>query len=386
MRMREQWLDLEWLAVAGWRHGMGGAGPRRAPLRVRWAGGDLAVGLDGAGLGGGAMAILNRLAISTGVFARRATAPALPAVAPPPVPPAAPGAGGPADDLVIVAADAAHRAMRMILAALPPAGGRVHLVAPGEIARLEALLARLDPARTRALIHAAEWSAPTLAVLALLAGRLPPSPGRAGPALLISTRAPEAALALGLGRDAILPLADGPAGAAIGACLDPALALAIGADARAELVRGAAEADAHFRTAPPEGNIPLLLGFADLCAGIRRRGADGAGAPAAAWPEGWADLGAALRAGRGAVAAMARDVLAEAAPGRSDALARALDVAPTGAGAEPALVIAHGGRGPRMLGRLLALAERRAEVAAELWAACPLRAAAGTRRPASGAG
>ncbi len=126
------------------------------------------------------------------------------------------------------------------------------------------VLARCDPERTLFVLASKSFGTQeTLvngeAARAWLAAGLPAGAGT-GAHFIAATANVEAARAFGVAAEDILPTWDWVGGRySIWSSVGITLMLAIGPDRFAEFLAGAAEADAHFATAPVEENIPALM-------------------------------------------------------------------------------------------------------------------------------
>lgn len=144
---------------------------------------------------------------------------------------------------------------RLVLEALGAARGPcVHFLSAPDGHRLQALLARLAPERTAAVIVSKSFgTAETLlnarAVRDWLGGK--------GPMVAVTAR-PDAARGFGIEEDAILPMWDWVGGRfSLWSAVGFSVLLALGAETFAELLAGAAGMDRHAVEAVEEGNLPL---------------------------------------------------------------------------------------------------------------------------------
>jgi hypothetical protein len=178
------------------------------------------------------------------------------------------GAGGKAIDTVIsIGIGGSDLGPRLVTAALGEASGpvRLHFVSNIDPAELDAALAQAAPETT--LIVAVSKSFTTQetlenarAALAWLQARAPGLDTRRH--LAAVTSQPQRAMAFGADPGLVFTFADWVGGrySLWSACGLP-IAIAHGASAFRELLRGAAALDEHFASAPPERNLPLLLGL-----------------------------------------------------------------------------------------------------------------------------
>lgn len=166
--------------------------------------------------------------------------------------------GQPYTDIVNIGIGGSDTGARMAAAALAPYGGRLrlHFVSNMDGAHLADTLAALQPARTLVIVSSKTFTtAETLANAAAAKHWL----GDAAAAQMVAVTA-AAARAQAAGMEKIFPMQEAVGGRYSlwgGAGLP--LALAVGSEHFEELLSGAAAMDAHFCSAPPPQNLPLLL-------------------------------------------------------------------------------------------------------------------------------
>jgi glucose-6-phosphate isomerase len=432
MPTEELWQDLDWLAVAARRRGFAAmAASGRTLRRVHWAGGGLLVDLSLTGLTAEVLSLLNRAAIAAGVFERRAAlmagcsaASLRPGGLPAPALRRPDGAsamidgeerslriaearhwpetlaaalrdgaltgatGLPFRDVIHLSSAPDRDGPALVLRAMASGGPAVHLLRSVEELALAALMRRLDPATTLVILAAPDLAEPGMtAAVRALQGWLSAVPGRpaASRHMIAVTADVLAAAMLGFAPERIIAAETSWLdGYGIWSPPDLALPIGLGPAAMADLRAGAAEADEHFRTAAPDRNLPVLLGFADLWAGtlldlgpaeVRAQSPRLAG-----WPG-----HAQTRKDR--ADPRWRELFVDAAPGGEAWSDEALDAGckalaqDCAAGDAPGIALAHGRLDARMLGRLVALAEHRALVARTLQVAALAPGEPGWRTP-----
>jgi glucose-6-phosphate isomerase len=174
--------------------------------------------------------------------------------------------GKPIDTVICIGIGGSDLGPRLVTTALGEAAGpvRLHFVSNIDPVELDVALAQAVPEST--LIVAISKSFTTLETLenarAALAWMKRRAPGLdAGRHLAAITAQPERAQAFGVDADMVYTFAEWVGGrySVWSACGLP-IAVAHGAAAFDELLRGAAAMDRHFIEAPPERNLPLLLG------------------------------------------------------------------------------------------------------------------------------
>jgi len=181
------------------------------------------------------------------------------------------GTGELVTDVVNIGIGGSDLGPRMVTRALRAFGGprpRVHFVANGDPADLAATLSALDPAHTLFIVasktfttvetltnarRAREW------IAGALGGR---AVGRHFAAVSANV---EAATGFGLDESAVFPMWDWVGGRySLWSAVGLPIALAAGHERFAELLAGARAMDEHFRTAPAERNLPVLMALLGL--------------------------------------------------------------------------------------------------------------------------
>ena len=174
--------------------------------------------------------------------------------------------GGPFTDVVHLGIGGSHLGPAMAVRALRPDhdGPRVHFVSNVDGADFADTAAGLDPARTLVLVASKTFTTEETMTNArsarawLEAG----TGGRAGAHLAAVSSNVEAAGAFGIERGRVFGFRDWVGGRySLWSAIGLPVAIAIGAERFRELLAGAAAMDAHFRSAPPGRNLPVLLGL-----------------------------------------------------------------------------------------------------------------------------
>ena len=132
---------------------------------------------------------------------------------------------------------------------------------------LRALLADCDPQRTLFLASSKSFgTAETQLNLATARAFMESHLGAAAQQHFIAiTASPDKARALGFPDDAIVTFPQWVGGRySLWSAIGLPAAIGLGAERFAELLAGAAAMDAHFRSAAPQANLPLLLGLLDV--------------------------------------------------------------------------------------------------------------------------
>lgn len=269
----------------------------------------------------------------------------------------------------------------------PVSGGpRVHFLSERDGPALRRLMARLDPAETLVVLAFADPGAEAARGLAepvLDWVRRGVGERRAARHFAAVTRSARAAFALGVPAERVIAAdADWLADFSVWSPVNLGLMIALGPETLAEMRDGAYQADRHFETAGTDSNLPVLLAFYDMW--LEAMGA----APSRAQVcdpalSGWDVLGGvAIGGGQDdpteyVVAALpaseewsdfeirrtADDLARKRRPSRPST-----GVAAEGGArvARPSIVLAYRKMDARTMGRLIALAEHRAFVAAIL--------------------
>ena len=177
--------------------------------------------------------------------------------------------GGPFTDVVHIGIGGSHLGPEMTIRALRPDhdGPRIHFVSNVDGADLADTAARLDPARTLVLVASKTFT--TLETMtnarsarAWLAAALGAD---AGSHLAAISSNPEAAADFGIEKDRVFGFRDWVGGRySLWSAIGLPVAIAIGGERFRELLAGAAALDRHFRTAPSERNLPVLMGLVSV--------------------------------------------------------------------------------------------------------------------------
>lgn len=183
------------------------------------------------------------------------------------------GAGGsPITDVVNIGIGGSDLGPRMLVRALRRFGNnapRVHFVANVDPADLEASLAGLSPATTLFIVASKTFTTAETLDNAARARRWLES-GLGGAADLSRhfaavTANDAGAAALGVPAERVFPLWDWVGGRySVWSAVGLPVALAAGIEAFDELLAGACAMDVHFRTAPPDRNMPVLLALLEI--------------------------------------------------------------------------------------------------------------------------
>jgi glucose-6-phosphate isomerase len=152
------------------------------------------------------------------------------------------------------------------LAAHHTGGLGLHFVANVDGHALAPRLAALDPATTLVLVASKTFSTEeTRKNAETAAAWLRHGGGTVERQMVAITARPDAARAFGLAPDNILPLWDWVGGrTSLWSAVGLPIALAVGTANFRALLAGAARLDEHFRTAPFEFNVPMLLGLLEV--------------------------------------------------------------------------------------------------------------------------
>ena len=177
--------------------------------------------------------------------------------------------GGSFGDVVHIGIGGSHLGPEMAVRALRPDhdGPRVHFVSNVDGAGLADITSRLDPARTLVLVASKTFTTPETMTNArsarawLTAGL---GDGAGAHLAAISSNV-EAAAAFGIEEARVFGFRDWVGGRySMWSAIGLPVAIAIGADRFRELLAGAAALDRHFRTAPLECNLPVLMGLVSI--------------------------------------------------------------------------------------------------------------------------
>lgn len=184
--------------------------------------------------------------------------------------------GAPFSDVVHLGIGGSDLGPAMAVAALAPYddGPRVHFVSNVDGAHLADTLRPLDPSRTFAIVASKSFTTlETMTNARSLRAWLEEGVGAQANAHVAAVTAnPAAAKAFGVDETRIFPLWDWVGGRySVWSAIGLPLAIAIGAAHFQGFLEGARQMDAHFREAPLERNLPVLLALI----GIWRRNAMG---------------------------------------------------------------------------------------------------------------
>ena len=178
------------------------------------------------------------------------------------------GAGGTITDVVNIGIGGSHLGPDMAVRALSPYadGPRCHFVSNVDGADISDTLAPLDPARTLILVGSKSFTTTETMTNAATArdwmARKVDNPGAQFVAL---SSAEEKAGAFGIDPSRVFGFEDWVGGRySIWGPIGLSLMIAIGAEDFTEFLRGAEVMDDHFRSAPPEANMPFMLALVGL--------------------------------------------------------------------------------------------------------------------------
>ena len=171
-------------------------------------------------------------------------------------------------DVVHIGIGGSDLGPRMVVEALRPAGGplRVRFAASLDDAELTAALEGLVPASTLFIVASKSFATPETLANANLArtwllDALKEESLVRGHFVALTSK-PGAAQKFGVDPRNIYPMWDWVGGRySLWSSIGLPIALALGTDALEALLDGAASMDDHFRTAPPEQNLPVTLGL-----------------------------------------------------------------------------------------------------------------------------
>ena len=174
--------------------------------------------------------------------------------------------GEPFTDVVHIGIGGSHLGPEMAVRALRPDhdGPRVHFVSNVDGADFADTVARLDPARTIVLVASKTFTTlETMANARSARGWLEAALGHgAGNHLAAISSNVVAATGFGIDRDRVFGFRDWVGGRySIWSAVGLPVAIAIGEARFRELLAGAAAMDRHFREAPLERNLPVLMGL-----------------------------------------------------------------------------------------------------------------------------
>ena len=177
--------------------------------------------------------------------------------------------GAPFTDVLHVGIGGSHLGPEMAVRALRPDhdGPRVHFVSNVDGADLGDAVAGLDPARTLVLVASKTFTTlETMTNARSARGWLEAALGpRAGDHLAAISSNVEAAAGFGIDEDRVFGFRDWVGGRySLWSAVGLPVAIAIGGARFRELLAGAAAMDRHFREAPLERNLPVLMGLVSV--------------------------------------------------------------------------------------------------------------------------
>ena len=178
---------------------------------------------------------------------------------------------GPVTDVVHIGIGGSELGPRLACEALAPRARTrpaVHFVANIDPAEREAVLARIDPARTLVIVASKTFSTlETLANARAFRRAIAEAVGEAAARerFLAVTGRPDRAEAWGIDPERVLPLWDWVGGRySLWSAIGLPVAIALGMASFEALCAGAADMDRHFRDAPLEDNLPVQLALAGI--------------------------------------------------------------------------------------------------------------------------
>ncbi|WP_324754695.1 glucose-6-phosphate isomerase [Roseovarius sp. Pro17] len=178
------------------------------------------------------------------------------------------GAGGTITDVVNIGIGGSHLGPEMAARALSPYhdGPRCHFVSNVDGADIADTLAGLDPARTLVLVASKTFTTTeTMTNAATARDWIGASIDNPGDQFAALSSDEERAAAFGIDASRVFGFEDWVGGRySIWGPIGLSLMIAIGTDDFTDFLRGAEAMDQHFRTAPPEENMPLLLALVGL--------------------------------------------------------------------------------------------------------------------------
>ena len=177
--------------------------------------------------------------------------------------------GGRFTDVIHIGIGGSHLGPDMAVRALRPDhdGPRVHFVSNVDGADLADTVARLDPARTLVLVASKTFTTlETMTNARSARGWLREALGdRAGDHMAAISSNVEAAARFGIEEDRVFGFRDWVGGRySLWSAIGLPIAIGTGAGPFRELLAGAASMDRHFRTAPIERNLPVLMGLVSV--------------------------------------------------------------------------------------------------------------------------
>ena len=177
--------------------------------------------------------------------------------------------GSPFTDVVHIGIGGSHLGPEMAVRALRPDhdGPRVHFVSNVDGADLADTVARLDPVRTLVLVASKTFTTlETMTNARSARGWLREALGnRAGDHMAAISSNVEAAARFGIEEDRVFGFRDWVGGRySLWSAIGLPIAIGAGAEPFRELLAGAASMDRHFRAAPIERNLPVLMGLVSV--------------------------------------------------------------------------------------------------------------------------
>jgi glucose-6-phosphate isomerase len=177
--------------------------------------------------------------------------------------------GAPFTDVVNIGIGGSDLGPRMAVGALAPYhdGPRFHFIANVDGADVTDTLQRFDPERTLVIVASKTFTtAETMTNARTVKAWLTAALGeRANTHLAAVSSAVDRAEAFGIDRTRVFGFGDYVGGRySLWGPIGLPILLAIGAERFAEFLAGGAAMDAHFRSAPPEANLPVLLALVGI--------------------------------------------------------------------------------------------------------------------------
>ena len=177
--------------------------------------------------------------------------------------------GGRFTDVVHIGIGGSHLGPEMTVRALRPDhdGPRIHFVSNVDGADLADATARLDPGRTLVLVASKTFTTLETMTNARSARRWLDGAvaGRAGTHMAAISSNVRAAAAFGIEENRVFGFRDWVGGRySLWSAIGLPVAVAVGAERFRELLAGAAAMDHHFRSAPLERNLPVLMGLVSV--------------------------------------------------------------------------------------------------------------------------
>jgi glucose-6-phosphate isomerase len=178
------------------------------------------------------------------------------------------GQGGPYTDVVNIGIGGSDLGPAMATLALAPYqdGPRCHFVSNVDGAHIHDTLKGLDPARTLVIVASKTFTTiETMTNAAMARAWLAASVSDPGAQCVALSTASDKAAAFGIGPERVFGFEDWVGGRySMWGPIGLALMLAVGAAHFRQMLEGAAAMDAHFREAPLEQNLPVLLALTGI--------------------------------------------------------------------------------------------------------------------------